>query len=103
MPWLAPLSLDHSSASASGVIERWLIEATVNWPDTAIYDWSAGIHDGNAGFLRLHMDVLSNVLRVANLTGGVFLHVDYTLLACSGRNWASETVRVYTGCLATLS
>jgi AraC-like DNA-binding protein len=53
-------------------------ETSVSGRRARIYDWAAGKHDRDTGFREnFHMDALSDVLRVANLTGGVFLHAEF--------------------------
>ena len=60
-----------------------LTETTLSVRRARIYDWTAGKHDGNTGTRENdHMDALSDVLRVANLTGGVFLHAEFRAPWC---------------------
>jgi hypothetical protein len=47
--------------------------------DRQVYDRRPGGHDRNAGFPRgAAMDALSDVLRLAQLAGGVFLHAEFS-------------------------
>src|SRR5262245_9363671 len=73
-----------------------LTETTLSVRRTRIYDWSAGKHDRDAGSHERptlhsqtarassgkHMYAVSDVLRVANVTGGVFLHAEFRAAWC---------------------
>src|SRR6476620_12532127 len=55
------------------------------------YDWPTGRHDRNtrSGY-KAGMDALSDVLRVAHLTGGVFLHAEFFAPWCIAARVAPE-------------
>jgi AraC-like DNA-binding protein len=56
-----------------------------------VYDERAGGHDRNAGLRRgAAMDALSDVLKVAHLTGGVFLHAEFFAPWCMAIRVAPE-------------
>src|SRR5215471_3672840 len=59
--------------------------------DVVVYDQPAGRHDRNAGsWGGANMDALSDVLRVVQLTGGVFLHAEFFAPWCIAARMAPE-------------
>jgi len=56
-----------------------------------VYDRAAGRHDRNAGlWWGAAIDALSDVLRVARLTGGIFLHAEFFAPWCMAARLAPE-------------
>src|SRR5258706_5332905 len=59
-------------------MNRRLMGPTVRGHQQRIYDWPTGRDDRNTESTREgSMDALSDVLKVAHLTGGVFLHAEF--------------------------
>jgi AraC-like DNA-binding protein len=55
-----------------------------------VYDPASGKNDANAGSRNRAMDALSDVLRVARLSGGVFIHADFTAPWCIAARMAPD-------------
>jgi AraC-like DNA-binding protein len=68
----------------------------------SVYDRATGRHDKNAGSLVCRMDALSDMLRAAHLTGGVFLNAAFTAPWCIATQMTPKLCAPYLGAVAHL-
>jgi len=66
------------------------------------YDWDAGRDDRNANWKHRPMQALSDILKAARLTGGVFLNAEFTAPWCVATEVTRELCAPFLGAAAHL-